>query len=92
MTTTTAAANVIPISTRKSQTIYGSFLLIVGLIIYLLFGLNTEPGVTTTFGMNLASSEAVTIPDIVVPSQATVILMAAVAVFVGAYHMAGYVP
>lgn len=88
MTTTTAVSQVIPISTRKSQTLYGSFLLIVGLIIYLLFGLNTEPGVTTTFGMNLAGSEAVKIPDIVVPSQATVIFMALVAVFVGAYHIA----
>jgi simple sugar transport system permease protein len=58
------------------------------LVIYLLFGLNTEPGVTTTFGMNLAGSEAVKIPDIVVPSQATVIAMALVAVFVGAFHMA----
>lgn len=86
--TTTTVSQVIPISTRRSQTIYGSFLLIVGLIIYLLFGLNTEPGVTTTLGMNLAGSEAVKIPDIVVPSQATVILMAAVAVFVGAFHMA----
>jgi simple sugar transport system permease protein len=88
MTTTTATSQVVPISTRKSQTLYGSFLLIVGLIIYLLFGLNTEPGVTTTFGMNLAGAEAVKIPDIVVPSQATVIFMALVAVFVGAYHMA----
>jgi simple sugar transport system permease protein len=87
-TTTTTATNVIPISTRKSQTLYGSFLLIVGFVIYLLFGLNTEPGVTTTFGMNLVGSEAVTIPDIVVPSRITVTLMAIVAVFVGAYHMA----
>ena len=88
MTTTTAVSQVVPISTRKSQTLYGSFLLMIGLIIYLLFGLNTEAGVTTTFGMNLAGSEAVKVPDIVVPSQATVILMALVAVFVGAYHMA----
>jgi simple sugar transport system permease protein len=68
--------------------IYGSLLLILGLFIYLVFGLNTEPGVTTTFGTNLAGSEAIKIPDIIVPSQATVIFMAAVAVFIGAYHMA----
>jgi simple sugar transport system permease protein len=88
MTTTTAVSQVVPISSRKSQVLYGSFLLILGLIIYVLFGLNTEPGVTTTFGMNLVGSEAVKIPDIVVPSQATVIAMALVAVFVGAFHMA----
>jgi general nucleoside transport system permease protein len=88
MTTTTTTANVIPISTRKSQVLYGSVLIGVGLLIFLLFGLNTEAGVTTTFGTNLAGTEAVTIPDIVLPSQATVILMAAVAVFIGAFHLA----
>lgn len=91
MTTTTATPpvdHVVPISTRKSQTIYGTLLVIVGLAIFLLFGLDTEAGVTTTFGMNLASSEAINIPDLVLPSRATVNLMAAVAVFMGAYHLA----
>lgn len=91
MTTTTVTPpvdHVVPISTRKSQTIYGTLLVIVGLAIFLLFGLDTEAGVTTTFGMNLASSEAINIPDLVVPSRATVNLMAAVAVFMGAYHLA----
>jgi simple sugar transport system permease protein len=78
---------VIPISTRKSQVLYGSVLIGVGLLIFLLFGLDTEAGVTTTFGMNLVGSEAVTIPNIIVPSQATVFLMAAVAVFIGAFHL-----
>ena len=88
MTTTTAVSQVVPISTRKSQVLYGSVLIGVGLLIFLLFGLDTEAGVTTTFGMNLAGSEAAKIPDIVVPSQVTVILMAAVAVFIGAFHLA----
>ena len=91
MTTTTATPpvdHVVPISTRKSQTIYGTLLVIVGLAIFLLFGLDTEAGVTTTFGMNLVSSDAINIPDLVVPSRATVNLMAAVAVFMGAYHLA----
>ena len=87
-TTTPPVGHVVPISTKKSQVLYGSVLIAVGLLIFLLFGLDTEAGVTTTFGMNLAASEAVTIPDIVVPSQVTVILMAAVAVFVGAFHVA----
>ena len=86
--TTPPVSNVVPIGARKSQTIYGSLLLIVGLLIYLLFGLNTEPGVTTTFGMNLAGSEALKIPDLVVPARATVNFMALVAAFVGAYHLA----
>jgi simple sugar transport system permease protein len=88
MTTTTATSNrVIPIGTRKSQVLYGSVLIGVGLLIFLLFGLNTEAGVVTTFGMNLAGSEAVKIPDLIVPSQITVMMMAAAAVFVGAFHL-----
>ncbi|HEX5943907.1 MAG TPA: hypothetical protein VFY66_16610, partial [Anaerolineales bacterium] len=80
MTTTTAAGSrVVPISTRKSQILYGSVLIGVGLLIFLLFGLNTEAGVTTTFGLNLAGSEAIKIPDLVVPSLTTVNLMAMVA-------------
>jgi general nucleoside transport system permease protein len=86
-TTTPPVGHVIPISTRKSQVLYGSVLIGVGLLIFLLFGLDTEAGVTTTFGMNLVGSEAVTIPNIIVPSQATVFLMAAVAVFIGAFHL-----
>jgi general nucleoside transport system permease protein len=88
MTTTTAVTRVVPISTRKSQILYGSVLIGVGLLIFLLFGLNTEAGVTTTFGLNLASSEAIKIPDLIVPSLATVNLMAMVAVFFGAFHLA----
>ena len=91
MTTTTATPpvdHVVPISTRKSQTIYGTLLVIVGLAIFLLFGLDTEAGVTTTFGMNLAGSNAIKIPDLVVPSRAIVNVMAAIAAFAGAYHLA----
>ncbi|MGZ9223017.1 MAG: ABC transporter permease [Anaerolineales bacterium] len=88
MTTTTAVSRVVPVSTRKSQILYGSVLIGVGLLIFLLFGLNTEAGVTTTFGTNLVGSEAIKIPDLVVPSLTTVNLMAMVAVFFGAFHLA----
>ncbi|MGZ9166432.1 MAG: ABC transporter permease subunit, partial [Anaerolineales bacterium] len=88
MTTTTAVSRVVPVSTRKSQILYGSVLIGVGLLIFLLFGLNTEAGVTTTFGTNLVGSEAIKIPDLVVPSLTTVNLMAMVAVFVGTFHLA----
>lgn len=77
-----------PASARRTRIIYGSVLIVVGVLIYLSFGLNTEAGVTTTFGTNLAGSQAIKIPDIVLPAQATVYLMAAVAVFIGAFHLA----
>ncbi len=86
MTETNTQIN--PASARRTRIIYGSVLILVGLLIYLLLGLNTEAGVVTTFGMNLAGSQAIKISDIVLPSQITVDLMAAVAVFVGAFHLA----
>jgi ABC-type uncharacterized transport system permease subunit len=86
--TTTTLAQINPVAAKRSQIIYGSVLIVVGLLIYLLFGLDTEAGVTTTFGMNLAGSEAITIPNIVVPAQLTVYLMAGVAIFIGAFHLA----
>lgn len=73
---------------QRKRISYGLTLLIAGILMYLLFGLNTQSGVNTTFGMNIAGSQAAEIPDIVVPSQIVVYLMAAIAVFMGAYQLA----
>lgn len=73
---------------QRKRISYGLTLLIAGILMYLLFGLNTQGGVNTTFGMNIAGSQAAEIPDIVVPSQIVVYLMAAIAVFMGAYQLA----
>ncbi len=73
---------------KRTQIIYGIVLLVLGLLIYLLFGRNTEAGVTTTFGLNLVNAQAIKIPDLVVPAQATVLAMVAIAVFFGAYQLA----
>lgn len=73
---------------KRNRISYGITLVVVGLVIFLLFGLNTQAGVKTTFGLNLAGSQAITVPDLVIPAQMTVYLMAAIAVFVGAYQMA----
>ncbi|MBM4426048.1 MAG: ABC transporter permease [Chloroflexi bacterium] len=73
---------------KRKQQAYGITLLVTGLIIYLLFGLNTEAGLLTTFGLNLAGTNAIPIDDLIVPAQATVYLMSAIAAFVGAYQLA----
>jgi general nucleoside transport system permease protein len=73
---------------RRTQTIYGIVLLSAGLFIYLIFGLNTQAGLQTTYGINLAGSQAISAPDIVVPAQLTVTLMAAIVAFVGAFQLA----
>jgi len=67
---------------------YGVTLLVLGLLIYLLFGINMHSGSVATFGLNLAGSQAVEVPDFVVPAQATVYLMSAIAIFAGAFQLA----
>ncbi|NTU56890.1 MAG: ABC transporter permease, partial [Anaerolineales bacterium] len=80
-TTTTSAS-------RRTRIIFGVVLIAVGLLIYLLFGLNTQAGLQTTFGINLAGSQAIPVPDLVIPAQTTILLMAGIAVFFGAFHLA----
>src|SRR5258706_1801514 len=72
-----------PAIERTARLTYGLVLLGVGLFIYLVFAQHTAPGVQTTFGMNLAGSEAIVIPDLAVPARLTVQLMALIAVFFG---------
>ena len=73
---------------NRTRITYGIVLLGVGLFIYLIFGLNTEAGLLTTFGLNLAGSQALPVPDLVVPAQLTVILMAGICAFFGAFQLA----
>ena len=86
MTTITTSIN--PAQARRLRIGYGVVLLAVGLFIFLIFGLNTQAGAQTTYGINLAGSNAIPVSDLVVPSQLTVNLMAAIAVFVGAFQLA----
>jgi len=81
-----------PASAKRAQILYGVVLIVLGLLIYLLFVRTTEAGVTTTFGLNLANAQAIKVPDLVVPAQATVLAMAAIAIFVGAYQLARGIP
>lgn len=85
---TTINATINTALAKRSQITYGIVLIAVGLFIYLIFGLNTQAGLQTTYGTNLAGSQALLIPDIVVPAQMTVMLMAGIAVFFGAFQLA----
>jgi len=85
---TTINATINTALAKRSQITYGIVLIAVGLFIYLVFGLNTQAGLQTTFGTNLAGSQALTVPDIVVPAQMTVMIMAGIAVFFGAFQLA----
>ncbi|MCG2784356.1 MAG: ABC transporter permease [Anaerolineae bacterium] len=86
--TTFENKNLEEIAFRRIRIGYGIALLVTGLLIFLLFGLNTRAGLDSTFGMNLSSSQAIIIPDLVIPAQATVYALAMVIAFLGAYQMA----
>jgi len=81
-------ANISPAQARRTRISYGSVLLVLGAFIYFVFGTNLGSGTITTFGINLADSNAVKVPDLVVPTQLTIQLMAGIAVFFGAFQLA----
>ena len=76
------------ITFRRARIAYGLTLLAFGLFIFLVFGLDSQAGLQTKFGLNLAGSQALPIPDLTVPSQATIFALAAIAAFFGAFQLA----
>ena len=76
------------ITFRRARTAYGLTLLGFSLFIFLVFGLNTQAGALTKFGLNLSGSQAIPIPDLVLPSQVTIYALAAIAAFFGAFQLA----
>lgn len=68
----------------------GIILIFLGLLIFLLFVQNTQPGQIATFGMNLGGSASAIykIPDLVVPVQPGLYALIAITVFLGAWQLA----
>ncbi|HCK66670.1 MAG TPA: ABC transporter permease [Anaerolineae bacterium] len=87
MTNTTIQTNTTALEQRKRIS-YGMTLLVVGILIYLFFGINAIPGAQTTFGLNLLGSQAIQVSDLVVPAQGTIYLMVGIVIFAGAYQLA----
>src|SRR3990172_8541203 len=88
----TATNEIETITFNRTRTAYGVTLIVFGLLIFFAFGLNTQAGVQTVFGMNLAASQAIPIPDLIVPSQALVYVCAFILVFLGAFQLARGIP
>jgi simple sugar transport system permease protein len=76
------------ITFNRTRIAYGVTLIAFALLIFLAFGLNTQAGAQTVFGMNLAGSQAIPISDLTVPSQAVVYGCALILAFLGAFQMA----
>lgn len=85
---TTENKTIEEIAFRRIRIGYGVALLVTGILIFLLFGLNTQAGLEAVFGMNLSSAQAIIIPDIVLPAQATVYALAMLVAFLGAFQLA----
>ena len=75
-------------TTTRARITTGIVLLVIGVLLFLLFTPGTEPGQTAKFGMNLTSSAAYKIPDIILPVQTSLYVLSFVIVFLGAYQMA----
>jgi ABC-type uncharacterized transport system permease subunit len=87
MTTTTAQITR-PISIGRSRWM-GILFLTIGLAIFLLFGRGLEPGQQAQFGLNPGyASQAIPIPDLTLPVQPTIYVLALLALFLGGWQLA----
>ncbi len=77
-----------PEAEKRKRISYGMTLLVTGILIYLFFGVNTQAGAQTTFGLNLLGSQAIPVADLIIPAQTAIYLMITIVVFVGAYQLA----
>lgn len=67
----------------------GLSLLAMGLVMFLLFGTMLEPGQQAKFGLNPGyASQAIEIPDLVLPVQATMYVLILITLFLGGWQLA----
>lgn len=76
-------------STDRRRIASGATILVIGLLMFLLFTRGTQPGQSATFGMNVpGTSQAIQIPDLVLPVQPTLYALIVVTVFLGGWQLA----
>jgi general nucleoside transport system permease protein len=76
-------------STLRSRLTLGILLIIAGLAILLLFGRNLQPGLTSSFGLTpQGDTNVIPIPDLVLPVQASLFVLALISVFLGGWQLA----
>jgi simple sugar transport system permease protein len=76
-------------STLRTRLLAGIFLIVAGLAIVLLFGRNLQPGLHSTFGLTpQGDTNVIPIPDLVLPVQTAIYVLALVTVFLGAWQLA----
>lgn len=75
-------------NSNQPRIISGLLLILVGLFMLFVFGRSIESGLTSTFNLNLAQSNAIEIPSLVLPSNTSIYFLVAVLVFFGGYQLA----
>jgi simple sugar transport system permease protein len=76
-------------TTLRTRLAPGILLIVAGLAIILLFGLNLKPGQLTTFGLTpQGDKNVIPIPDLVLPVRPAIYVLALVAFFVGGWQLA----
>ncbi len=73
----------------RSRLVSGILLILVGLVVAYFWGMKIEPGVTAKFGMNAGvGSQAIKIPDLILPAASSIYILALVMVFLGSMQLA----
>jgi ABC-type uncharacterized transport system permease subunit len=76
-------------SSARSRLIPGSLLIATGLLMLFFFGRNLEAGQMTKFGLSSGSnSQAIPIPDLVLPVQPSIYILIIAVIFLGAWQIA----
>lgn len=91
MTTTTAVTkkSTATKAYERRHRIYGVVFIAIGLLMYWLFASGVDSGLASSFGLNLGPVPAdQRLPDWVLPSYTTVLLLSLVAISMGAYELA----
>jgi general nucleoside transport system permease protein len=88
MTTNPAPKNE-KIFNPRTRLVPGILLILAGLALLLLFGLNLQPGLQSTFGLTpQGDKNVIPIPDLVLPAQPAIYVLTLVVVFLGAWQLA----
>jgi simple sugar transport system permease protein len=75
--------------TFRSRIVSGVVLLVFGALIYFLFGGSADWIQKATFGLNMAGdTQAIPVPDLVLPVKTSVLILALAVVFLGAWQLA----
>ena len=75
--------------TRTRARVLGILFLLFAVAILVLFGVGSEPGLKTTFQLNQTGggTTAVRLPDLVVPSRGTALLLSAICAFLAGVQL-----